>query len=633
MILKNKRKTISILISMTAMFMLLCSSAFSVYAASNFIIHDYDIKMVVNEDDTYEITETLDVEFTAPSHGIYRTIPKKTTIDRDGQISRYNAVIKDFTMLSGQPFKESSDSDDYDFRIGDPDKYADTNTTYQYSYIYDPKGDHFKGGDEVFHNMVGTSWEARSIDHVSFVITFPEDIDMRKVGIKTGDNINVPFEAVDAKTIQGETSEYVLGGLTVRAVLPEDYFTKEAKDPAWIFYALIGGLALLAAAGFIMWNKYGRDPVYPDTLEFYPPEGISAPEAAYLSKGFINKSDVVSILLSLADKGYLKIREYEEEAGRKKKDPKKQKMVTRYEIEKIRDYDGNVIGEKAFMKGLFEDGDIVGVKDLEDKFYKTIEKIEKEIQEKYKGRLYDETAASKAKIMYIAGWAGLALLFVVSRATGGSGSGIKSLTQTLFLAVPLLAAGGGFYGIARAIRDKKRLGAYAVSAIVIVFGLGYARLMDVFWGWQTLPFLAGAALCLILFILGGLCEKKTEFYAEIQAKIKGYTDFLKTAEKDQMETLAEDDPGYFYRNLAYAFALGVTAVYAKRFASIAYQKPDWYDTYRYDTAGYSTMNMLDSISDMASSVSTSMSSSPSDGDGGGSFSGGGGGGGGGGGSW
>lgn len=606
----------------------LCMCApLSCFAASDFIIRDYDIKMVVNEDDTYEITETVDVEFTAPSHGIYRSIPKDTRLDRDGQLSQYVAGVKRFKMLSGQPFEDESDSQNYMFRIGDPDVYADTNTRYQYTYVYDTRGDHFKNGDEVYHNMVGTNWEAQGIDHVSFEIVFPKDIDMSKVGVKTGGQLSVPFEAVGARTIKGETSENVLGGLTVRAVLPEGYFSRQARDPAALLYVIMGGLAALAAFGAVLWRKYGRDPVYPDTLEFYPPEDVSAPEAAYLLKGELNKQDVVSILLTLADKGYLRIHEYEEEHGLR------HKMKTVYEIEKLKDYDGDVVGERSFMTGLFADTDVVRVKDLEDKFYKTIDLIETEIRDKYKGKLYDETAASKAKIMYIAGLAGLAVLFIAARATGGEGFSFEGVVDAFFMLIPFIVTAMGFYLAAAAVRIKKRAGAYIGAAALAVGGLGFARMMGTFRGEQTLPFMGGAALCLLLFIMGGLCEKKTEYYAELQARIKGYTDFLKTAEKDQMEELAANDPGYYYRNLAYAFALGVTAVYAKRFAALAKEPPQWYYSDHMHDGSFDSGSMLDSINSMASSVSASMSSSPSDGSGGGSFSGGGGGGGGGGGSW
>jgi serine/threonine protein kinase len=81
------------------------------------------------------------------------------------------------------------------------------------------------------------------------------------------------------------------------------------------------------------------------------------------------------------------------------------------------------------------------------------------------------------------------------------------------------------------------------------------------------------------------------------------------------------------------FALGVTAVYAKRFASMAGTDPDWYSSDIHSFGSSGTTRMVDSVSSMANSIGSTMSSSPSSGSGGGSFSGGGGGGGSGGGSW
>ena len=71
-----------------------------------------------------------------------------------------------------ESFNEEKDGDAYLFRIGDPDKYADTETHYEYTYIYDTRGDHFKGGDEErsrileerlamykeIHNICGYMW-------------------------------------------------------------------------------------------------------------------------------------------------------------------------------------------------------------------------------------------------------------------------------------------------------------------------------------------------------------------------------------------------------------------------------------------------------------------------------------------
>jgi len=611
----------------------LCLLPQTASAASNFWIDDYDIQVVVNEDDTYDITETIKVHFTWRSHGIYRTIPLRTSLDRDGQRSTYFAKVRGFEMLSGQKWEDESEYDEFNARIGDEDVYADKDTVYKMSYTYDPQGDHFKGGDEFFYNLIGTSWEAQSIKHVSFDVQFPKAIDMSKVGIKTGDNKMVDFEVVSDQEIKGETSEYVLGGLTVRAVLPEGYYTRQEGTSVIPLLVLTGLMILLAAVGFLLWRKYGRDPQFVETEEFYPPEKLSAPEVGFLAKGEVQGSHVVSALLSLADRGYLKIAEREVPTGFQKN-----KTKTTYEIIKLREYDDDVIGECAFMDGLFETGDTVDIEDLKNKFYKTVNAIEKDIKNYYRDKLYDPKAATYARILKGGGIAGI-ILMILATFLGGNGLGfigpsiIFGPIYIIILAVVAFAV--GFGGIAKKINEREHYWGIIGYAICIAVGLAACIVCEIAPGVRFIPFLVGLGMCFVLFLLSALCERKTDWYASVLGKIRGYRNFLKIAEKDKMEMLAEKDPQYFYKNLAYAFALGVTDVYAKRFASLATQPPEWYDSGFASTGGnpVTSTSFLNSMGSMMSSITTSMNSSPSDGGGGGSFSGGGGGGGGGGGSW
>ena len=620
--MKTAQRTAAVL---TAALLLIISAAVSSFAASDFIIRDYAVNMVVNEDDTYRITETVKVEFTAPSHGIYVDIPLVTKLDRDGQKSEYAAEIRDFELLTDQSYSTEKESGRFSVKIGDPDEYADTETTYRYTYIYDTGGDHLKDADEVYHNLVGTSWEAQSIDHVSFEVVFPKPVDMGNIGIKTGDQLNVPFEAADDRTIQGETSENVMGGLTVRAVLPEGYFTRQAKTPAAALYIADLLLILLAAFSAVLARRYGRDPEYPETLEFYPPDGITAPEAAYIMNEKVTAKEVISLLFSLADKGYVKIHEYGGESRIR------HKIKEKYRIEKLRGYDGGNPYEKTFMDGLFKDGDQVEVDDLENEFYTTADEIRDAIIEEYRPKLYDENAGSKAMIIKIIGAAGLVVLMTVMSFTssGTAGSGLAG--KVFWLAIPLALMIIGAFRLSDAVRARRGAGSYLAPALPLLAGLfmSYAYLSS----WQIIPFAAGIALVFLIFALAGFCDKKTDYFADLQSRVKGYAEFLRTAEKDQMDTLADNDPGYFYRNLAFAFALGVTAVYAKRFASMARTDPDWYSSDLHSSGGSGTTHMVDSVSSMADRIGSSMSSSPSSGSGGGSFSGGGGGGGSGGGSW
>lgn len=613
-----------------------------VHAESNFVIEDYDIEMQVNEDDTYLVTETIDVHFTAPSHGIYRVIPNKQHLDRDGQVDNFYAKVKDFEVLSGQPFDEEKGDDGYYIKIGDPDEYADEDTTYQLSYVFDMRGDHLDGADEVYYNLVGTTWEAQSIDHVTAKITFPKPIDMSKVGLKTGYQEDVPFTPKGDKTVLVDTTENCLGGLTIRAVLPQGYFTKQAWKSNLLFYILIAILAAVTAFGFFLWRKYGKDPDIIETEEFYPPEGMNSAEVAYLDTGEIEGSHVASMLLELADKGYLRIKETEVPYGLKKK-----KTKISYEIIKVKEYDGDSPDEETFMEGLFDvDETSVEMEDLQNSFYETVKEIKSNIMERYSGQLWDSKAEGVATSLKIVAILGMIALFLISKILNGSPIFVGHGDFIFYIVIGILQIAlpiAGFTGIAAWInKPQKKVGKFILGfigwAALILLSFGMAVLFDTCMGAQIVPYLIGMGMVFLLILMAALCERMSDDYAEMLGKIRGYKRFLQVAEKDRMEMLAEQDPNYYYKNLAFAFALGVTAVYAKRFADLAKEPPKWYDS-RYYAVGmgphtaFDSVSMMDSMSNMMDSVGTSMTSSPSSGGGGGSFSGGGGAGGGGGGSW
>ena len=69
------------------------------FAASDYTISQEDIKINVNENNTYDITENVTAEFPefSAKHGITRTIPTDVELSRriDGNVvkSRYRAII------------------------------------------------------------------------------------------------------------------------------------------------------------------------------------------------------------------------------------------------------------------------------------------------------------------------------------------------------------------------------------------------------------------------------------------------------------------------------------------------------------------------------------------------------------
>ena len=60
----------------------------------------------------------------------------------------------------------------------------------------------------------------------------------------------------------------------------------------------------------------------------------------------------------------------------------------------------------------------------------------------------------------------------------------------------------------------------------------------------------------------------------IYARVKGFRDFLVTAEKEKLEALVEQNPHYFYDILPYTYALNVSKKWVKKFENIPMPEVD-----------------------------------------------------------
>lgn len=138
---------------------------------------------------------------------------------------------------------------------------------------------------------------------------------------------------------------------------------------------------ICVAISFIIWAKYGKDKKIEKTLESYPPEGYNSAEIGFLYEGSASDKGVISLLIYLANKGYLQIEEIEENTlFSKSKD---------FRITKLKEYDGNNQYEKIFFKGLFKNGTAGTV---------NMEKAREIMQE---AKSYGEKSLSKMHLNYL----------------------------------------------------------------------------------------------------------------------------------------------------------------------------------------------------------------------------------------
>ena len=184
-----------------------------------------------------------------------------------------------------------------------------------------------------------------------------------------------------------------------------------------------------------------------------------------------------------------------------------------------------------------------------------------------------------------------------------------------------------------------------VKIFGLIWGLGFGGMP---WAFIVLPTLLEEKIYLYGYIVGIICvigmvmcvkylPKRTPYGNQMLGKLRGFKNFLETAEKQKLETLVMQDPQYFYNILPYTYVLGVSDKWISKFETIALQAPNWYDS----GTAFNMVSFGAFMNSTMTCASSAMSSSPSSDSGGGSSGGGssgcgssgGGSGGGGGGSW
>lgn len=631
------------------------------YDNYDYTINSYNIDMTVNENNTFDITETIEVYFLEAKHGIYRKIPLKNTVTRtDGTSSTNRAQISNiyvshnFTTYNENGYKV--------IKIGDANKTLTGRCTYTIKYTYNLGKDPLKNADELYFNLIGDEWDT-CISNATFSINMPKKFDKSLIGFSSGikgatSNSNVKY-TVTGNIINGKLDTRLEPGqaLTVRITLPEGYFVGASwkKDEFSILVMIIALMFVLISC--IIWKKFGKDDEVIETIEFYPPEGYNSAEVGFIYNGTATKESIISLIVYLANKGYLKI-EDSNEGNFFEKDG--------FKIIKIKDYDGDNQTEKMFFNGLFkgktsktvniekakqiveeakkygetisfrealelsgeksDERECVTRADLYNKFYKVLNKIELKMESKSNvNKIYERTSQGKGKWLILMAIA-IYILITIKPVTEG---GMEMLPIAFIF--PII----GFSVLLGMVFGKTPISTK-------IFGLVWGGMFGGMpWALTVLPGLVVEPMYLITYIVGVICiatlilfikimKKRTPYGNEMLGKIKGFRRFLETAEKEQLESLVIQNPEYFYNILPYTYALGVSDVWISQFETIALKAPDWYTSKnRFDMHTFGRF-----MTTTMKSASNAMSSSParSGGSSGGGSSGGGSGGGGGG-SW
>lgn len=540
--------------------------------ANDYEITSYDVDIVVDKYNKLSVTEKIDTYFDISKHGIIRRMPLHNKIVRqDGSYEKNRVLISNVKV--SEDFSTSKEYDNYVLKIGSANSTIIGNHSYTISYDYDIGLDKNNNFDELYFNIIGTEWDT-SISNVTFKITMPKEFDASKLGFSHGSygesyTDDISYD-VEGNVITGSFNGtlYDGEGLNVRMELPQGYFERRKVNFANLGFYIIPILSVVVS--YLLWKKYGKDDQVVDVVSFYPPEDMNSLDIAFAKKGSVNSNDVVSLMVYLASKGYIKI--IEDEKSKKK-----------FSIQKVKEYDGDNNEERLFFNGLFKGSkDIVTSKELEDSFYTTINSI-----------LYSKNKSSNRKVYYSSKSSSkrllLFFLMFISLCLSTIIPAIGYKFSDMYFPVVIISFVGTLILILFSIiydnnYSKKGLVSALISSgiYLLLFGIFSLAIISVEYVFYDTIYLVGFIICIICTYLINLfyliMSKRTEYGTKILGEINGFKNFLETAEKDKLESLVNEDPAYFYNILPYAYVLGVSDKWIKQFEGITLAPPEWYES-------------------------------------------------------
>lgn len=355
----------------------------SARADDDWSITSFDVDLHIRPNAGLGVSETIDVDFQRPRHGILREIPIRYAVGMHLYSLRFQFLGVDDGEGREYPTTVSYHENLVKLRIGDPDRTVTGRHTYRIRYAVQRaiiwEGNHAWSGESdaiLRWNATGTEWPV-PIDQSRVTVYLPRDLDDEQVSYDAwtggfgakGRDFRV--KRLDERTIEYQTDR--LGrreGITVELSMPSGAVARPGfwREAGWWlvdnFPYIIFPITVLSC--FLAWRAWGRDAPGMGTIvvNYEPPDGLSPAEVGTLIDERVDQGDISATLVDLAVRGYLKIEEVGAGGWFSSAD---------YRFVKLRDGEGLKPFERRIFDRIFDDRQSILLSGLREKFYPVIE--------------------------------------------------------------------------------------------------------------------------------------------------------------------------------------------------------------------------------------------------------------------
>jgi len=558
-----------------------------------FYIESYNVLLDVKENGSVHVVEDIDVYwYEGNHHGIYRFIPTWLKYkSKDNRTYSRKAIISNIDVSENFRTTEVS-KDKIKVIIGSAYEYVDVGEhTYRISYDYNLGEDPYKGFDEFIFHTFGDYWDA-DVTNPSLEIRMPDTFDSSKLKLfldkKRKTEVNeddVTIKTVDNTIYINFKDDYKLEkSLTVDLELEEGYFKDGTFNYGYTSLTISLAIIIFTIIIFILWLIFGKDyPKEPKTVEFYSPDDLDPAEVGYIIGNQTGKKLVISLILSLASKGYISINQEE----KKFIITKLTRRVITVKKENIK-YKKKISRKaKAWLYDLFKKSNQGEVTEKFDKFYSDCNKL---IKDGYLTIVSDKinSITNKKKLKTLSTSEEL----VYNALFPDDSTEIDLSKSTTFYIVFEEVSDYLEKDFNKKLEEPISKGlriASIVFAIVlaILWAVSYFFICDLAPKLSYLYLLSFISL-IIFGVLSYTMDRKTKYGEVISARVKGFKNYIATAEKAELEDQVEKNPYYFLAILPFAYSLHVSKKWVEKFENIDIKLPsylgdiDWSDIDKID---------------------------------------------------
>lgn len=582
---------------------------------TGYTIKKLKIDAKVTETNDIQITEEMDVFFNYDKHGIYRVIPERNTIIEDGDKKKVDARVSNVTV--NEKFTSTSQDGYNILKIGDKDKTIVGDKKYIIKYTYSIEKYNTKDGiDEFYFNIVGDKINT-SIGSVEYKIEFPKKYNKENIYLYSGrdeykingeETLNkekgIGIDILSDTVIAGRIDKLILPfrAVTLRIKLGKDYFI--LRNNYTDILAKIG--TALAVMTFIytliILYKYGRDKKLSDIITFKLPKELDVSNTYYLKYKTTTdyRKIVPALIIEFANEGYIEIGDG---ADRQEKGIFAKKPKDRFDIVKIKDYNGNQYRKKIF-DALFSKGDVITEKNIKKVGQNIVTAVTEGVEimqnSKFDKEVYDQSGLKH--VWKILGMTIIPLIILFLGAVSFVGS--IGLTFKIISTIAILAS---IFMSVMCLKQTSRTTTVigvVIQLIIIIIMLVYAGVEAKFISGlgSGIYYIVSAILLSLQVLISFWMEKKTQKGMMYEAQVNGFVKYIKTAREEELKEMVIEHPTMFFDILPYTYIFGISKLWINKFSNIEIEKPEWYTGNVYSAMAFGQITTRSNRKDTSSNV-------------------------------